>query len=343
MSNLPYNEYISILEVLSDTLVKSSDNGYYEGERNSAGQPHGFGTMHYPKNDENWRKSCVGTWKNGIMHGKGKMQYNNGEIYSGEWLENKKHGQGKLQYTNGDILEGEWLKDKFYRPMIEWIDIPAGTFIMGSPKSEYDRNSDEIQHQVTLSAFKMCKYAITFEQYDAFCEATVRIKPRDEDWGRGKRPVINVNWHDATAFAEWMGCRLPTEAEWEYACRAGTTTPFNTGNNLTTSQANFNGDEPYSYNPEGEYREKTVPVGSFDPNAWGLYEMHGNVWDWCGDWWGDYPTSSQTNPKGPASGSARVIRGGGWFTGAPGCRSAIRGSVGPSASYSIGFRLVSPK
>lgn len=233
-----------------------------------------------------------------------------------------------------------WAQNK---PIIEWVSIPAGTFTMGSPESEVDRSSDEIQHKVTLSAFKMSKYAVTFEQYDLFCEAAGRSKPSDEGWGRGKRPVINVSWHDAAAFADWMGCRLPTEAEWEYACRAGTTTPFNTGNNLTSNQANYNGNYPYNNNAKGIYRGKTMPIGSFTSNAWGLYDMHGNVWEWCSDWYGNYPNTTQTNPKGPASGSYRVLRGSSWYLDANYCRSAFRGhsSPGDRDSY-IGFRLVSP-
>ena len=227
--------------------------------------------------------------------------------------------------------EAKVLKEK-NQASIQWANIPAGTFTMGSPTSEVNRSSDETQHKVTLSAFKMSKYEVTFAQYDAFCDATGREKPDDEGWGRGNRPVINVSWHDATAFAEWMGCRLPTEAEWEYACRAGTITPFNTGNNLTTSQANYD-------------REKTLPVGSFAPNAWGLYDMHGNVWEWCSDFYGVYNSGNQTNPKGSSSGSNRnrVLRGGSWNNAAY-IRSAVRFFNPQERRYEDwGFRLVSPK
>lgn len=243
------------------------------------------------------------------------------------------------------IYRKDILKEKvFKKPTIAWVSIPAGTFTMGSPTSEFNRANNETQHEVTLSAFKMSKYEVTFEQYDLFCEATGRSKPSDEGWGRGNRPVINVNWNDATAFAIWMGCRLPTEAEWEYACRAGTTTPFSTGSNLTTSQANYDGNYPYNNNDKGDYRDKTMPVGSFVVNAYGLFDMHGNVWEWCSDWYGDYPTGAQTNPKGPASGKYRVFRGGVWGGSASFCRTTCRGGTTPdSRSSTIGFRLVSYK
>jgi sulfatase modifying factor 1 len=260
---------------------------------------------------------------------------------------------------------------------IEWASIPAGTFTMGSPTSEVGRGIDETQHQVTLSAFKMSKYEITVGQFKAFVDATGYSTDADQggkggvdgspiwtgisnefkagvNWKCDERgnprptaeynyPVIHVSWNDAVAFANWMGCRLPTEAEWEYACRAGTTTPFNTGRNLTTAQANYDGDYPYNNNAKGEYRNKTLPVGSFAPNAYGLYDMHGNVWEWCNDWYGDYSTAAQTNPQGPASGSYRVFRGGNWRNFALYCRSAHREDGMPVIrNYIMGFRLAAP-
>ncbi len=214
---------------------------------------------------------------------------------------------------------------------IEWAEIPAGTFMMGSPANEADRRGNETQHQVTLSAFFMSKYAITFELYDAYCDEMGLEKPDDAGWGRKKHPVINVSWYDANCFARWIGCRLPTEAEWEYACRAGTTTPFNTGSKINKHDANIES-------------EKTLPVGLFNPNGWGLYEMHGNVWEWCADWFGDYSIKSQTNPQGPSNGSERVLRGGCWNRYADYCRSANRDNSAPDDRFrSVGFRLISSR
>jgi len=229
------------------------------------------------------------------------------------------------------------------QPIIEFVEIPAGTFIMGSDTCEVKRLNSETQHNVFLSAFKMSKYEITFSQYDIFCEATDRCKPDDSGWGRENRPVINVSWHDANDFAIWMGCRLPTEAEWEYACRAGTTTTFNTGDCINTSQANFQGGySKYGYNcSEDEFEDNTKPVGSYKSNAWGLYDMHGNVSEWCNDWFDDYNTGLQKNPKGPLTGEARIIRGGNWIFDIRFCRSARRSLAAPDyQSNNTGFRIV---
>jgi formylglycine-generating enzyme required for sulfatase activity len=227
------------------------------------------------------------------------------------------------------------------KPTIEWVDIPGGTFLMGSPENEIGRQDDEKQIQISISAFKMSKYEITFAQYDLFCEETGRSNPRDNTWGRENRPVINVNWVDADAFAKWLGCRLPTEAEWEYACKAGSETPFNSGDNLTTEQANYDGNRAFNGNTPGLYRQKSSPIGSFVPNAWGLHDMHGNVWEWCSDWYGDYPNAPTANPQGPATGKVKVYRGGSWGSDAEVCRSAYRNHLNPNnASDFIGIRLV---
>jgi formylglycine-generating enzyme required for sulfatase activity len=225
------------------------------------------------------------------------------------------------------------------KSIIEFVDIPGGTFMMGSPVTEQGRNEDEIQHEVKLSPFKMSKYCVSYEQFDAFCEATGRKKL----WGRkrGSLPVTQVTWYDANAFAEWMGCRLPTEAEFEYAARANTTTPFYTGDCLTTDQANFNGKEPYANCEKGINRKKPIIVGSFSPNAFGLYDMHGNMVEWCSDWYGAYNIDEKLNPKGPETGEIKVIRGGGfWYPGWR-CRSACRvGDPPGNKGAGLSFRLV---
>jgi formylglycine-generating enzyme required for sulfatase activity len=227
-------------------------------------------------------------------------------------------------------------------PDIEFVDIPGGTFMMGSPKNEKERKDDEIQHKVTLSAFKMSKYCITYDQYDKFCEATGRKKP----WGfkRGNMPVSQITWYDADAFAKWMGCRLPTEAEWEYAARANTTTPFNTGDSLTSKQAYF-GVEEYNANGKNDkLRIEALPVGSFPPNAFGLYEMHGNIGELCSDWYGEYDLKDTSNPKGPETGGQKVLRGGGFWVSAQECRSASRVGVPPAnRGAGISLRIVKEK
>jgi formylglycine-generating enzyme required for sulfatase activity len=225
------------------------------------------------------------------------------------------------------------------KPRIRWTNIPAGTFMMGSPEIEADKEDDEPQHQVTVSAFRISIYEITFKQYDLFCKATGRKLAGDEGWGRKGRPVINVTWEDAKAFADWAGCRLPTEAEWEYAARARTITPFNTGSCLSTNKSNFDGTKPYSDCSKGIFRKRTTTVGTFDSNGWDLYDMHGNVFEWCSNYYGPLSKDTQIDPKGPPMGAFHVIRGGSWNSEGAHCRSAHRTFAGEPGN-NIGFRVV---
>lgn len=242
------------------------------------------------------------------------------------------------------------------RPAIEWVELPASTYQMGSDNDEKLRHDDEKDHTVTLrneyissadlksgkgiTGFKISKFEVTFDQYDAFCDATGKRKPFDNGWGRGSRPVINVSWKDANDFAIWMGCRLPTEAEWEYACKAGSSTMFNTGIKLTTDQANIKSGFPIKSASSGVKYQKTIKVGSYPPNAWGLCDMHGNVWEWCSDWYDNY-NITKLNPAGPETGTIKVIRGGAWDSNASQCRSAARSKMSPKLMKpNIGIRLV---
>jgi formylglycine-generating enzyme required for sulfatase activity len=222
------------------------------------------------------------------------------------------------------------------------VIIPAGSFLMGSPPDEKERSSNEgPRHQVTISRrFALGRTAVTFDEYDPFCAETGQEKPGDAGWGRGSRPVINVSWRDATAYCEWLSgqigqlYRLPSEAEWEYACRAGTTTPFSFGGTITPEQVNYDGTYPYASGTKGLHRKQTVPVMSLPANPWGLHEMHGNVWEWCLDGRRKYSKAAVTDPVGPTeAGAYRVIRGGSWYGSARSVRSAYRYALDP------GYRL----
>ncbi len=227
----------------------------------------------------------------------------------------------------------------------EMVRLPAGTFMRGSPASEAGRSDNEgPQHQVTLSRpFAIGRTEVTFDAYDRFAEATGRKKPSDggHGWGRGKRPVIYVGWDDASDYCHWLGegYRLPTEAEWEYAARAGTTTPFSFGETITTDQVNYGGAWESGAPQEGTYRKMTVVAGSLPANAWGLHEMHGNVFEWVSDWYDDYDAGAVIDPQGPATGTDRVVRAGSFNSLAGLVRSASRDGLGPGdRGYYLGFR-----
>ena len=171
---------------------------------------------------------------------------------------------------------------------------------MGSPANEPERSDDETQHRVTLTkGFYLGVHQVTQAQWQA-----VMGNNPSHFKGDSNLPVENVSWDDCVAFCEALGkkdgktYRLPTEAEWEYACRAGTTTPFHFGDTISVNQANYDGNYTYGNGKKGVYRQKTTPVGSFPANAWGLFDMHGNVWEWCADWYGPYPEEELKDPQG---------------------------------------------
>jgi formylglycine-generating enzyme required for sulfatase activity len=224
---------------------------------------------------------------------------------------------------------------------LEFTLIEGGIFRMGSPVTEEGHNDDEIEHVVTISrAFFLSRSLITQAQYKAVVGTEPSYFPAPTN------PVEMVSWFDAVSFCELMaerfgkGFRLPTEAEWEYSCRAGTKTAFAVGGALSTEHANFDGRLGPGSAQVGLSRRTTTPVDSFPPNEWGLYDMHGNVWEWCADWYGAYPTERVIDPKGPDKGDIRILRGGSWFHGAADARSAQRDALDPGRRHSIyGFRV----
>jgi len=229
---------------------------------------------------------------------------------------------------------------------MEFVYIPPGTFMMGSPENEPGRENDEKQHRVTLTkSFYMQTTEVTQGQWKAVMGNNPSYFKNCGD----NCPVEQVSWNDVQDFMEKLKLkdgrtyRLPTEAEWEYACRAGSDTPFVFGNCASADQANYNGDYPLSGCSKGKYRGQTIPVASFTPNAWGLYDMHGNICEWCQDWYGNYLSDSVTDPIGSPSGSTRVARGGRWNDYAKFCRSANRykNSSGNRNNF-LGIRLVLP-
>lgn len=210
----------------------------------------------------------------------------------------------------------------------EMVSLPGDTFRIG----------DEFAHEVILSPFAVGKYPVTFAEYDLFCEFTGREKPSNWRWGRGRRPVINVSWHDAEAYRQWLSeqtgqdYRLLTEAQWEYACRAGSEEAYCFGDDESQLQHYA----WYGNNSDGQ----THPVGEKRGNRWGLHDMHGNVWEWVGDWYGRYSNDAQVDPSGPESGSSRVVRGGSWGNDAVLCRSSFRYAFDPGLrNRDLGFRL----
>jgi formylglycine-generating enzyme required for sulfatase activity len=237
------------------------------------------------------------------------------------------------------------------------VELPPGRFTMGSASSELGRNTDEALHDVELThPFFIGQYEVTQQEW----RTVMGTSPSQFGNCGAKCPVENVTFADVQQFLAKMTAhvaqpqskapslrfRLPTEAEWEYACRARTTGPFWTGENITTAQANYNGKFPYGSFPAGDNRQKPTPAGMFPVNPWGLGDMHGNVWEWTADWYAPYAETSSANidPHGPASGEKRVIRGGSWYFDANSARCALRYTHAPQdRGFSLGFRVAADR
>ncbi|MEA5540781.1 formylglycine-generating enzyme family protein [Limnoraphis robusta Tam1] len=244
---------------------------------------------------------------------------------------------------------------------LDMVLIPGGTFLMGSPEDEPESRDDERpQHEVTIQPFFLGRYTVTQAQWRVvanYPQIERELNPNPSRFKGDNRPVERVSWYDAIEFCQRLSAKtgreykLPSEAQWEYACRAGTKTPFHFGETITTDLANCNGNATYNESPKGEYRGQTTEVGSFPPNDFGLHDMHGNVWEWCEDDWHD-------NYEGaPIDGSAwfddnmnlaekqsrTVVRGGSWADHAKDCRSADRddnySAKRDQINYYNGFRV----
>lgn len=283
-------------------------------------------------------------------------------------------GQSEIRQEETDTAEESEINDAENTAMIplpeEFVLIQGGIFQMGSPEEEAWRSEDEVLHTVMVSDFYMSAYELTQAEYEEI------IGENPSTFSGEDLPVENISWLDAVSYCNarsekegltpvytvdgseviWDrsadGYRLPTEAEWEYACRAGTTTPFNTETSISAEESNYYGHYPYEIEDNyfsqgnlttrpGEYRQTTVPVTSFSPNSWGLYNMHGNVSEWVWDYYGAYDAEEQTDPTGAETGTLRVYRGGGWNDFAKNMRSAYRAALaGDKGSFNVGVRLV---
>ena len=264
------------------------------------------------------------------------VKYGDPENFTDQWYEEREGEITKVEKeceARSKALNKAWREEEDLGQgvKLEMMLIPAGKFVMGSPKKEVGRYDGETQHKVTLTKpFYMGKYEVTQEQW----ESVMGNNPSDT---KGTNlPVTDVSWNDCQEFIKKLNgitkgkYRLPTEAEWEYACRAGITTAYSFGAKITPKDANY----------DDSGIDKPIEVGSYKPNTFGLYDMHGNVWEWCEDWKADYPKGAVIDPNGPAKREYRVLRGGSFNGYVSGARSSSRGYYSPTIrSYIVGFRL----
>ncbi|MBE9214976.1 formylglycine-generating enzyme family protein [Plectonema cf. radiosum LEGE 06105] len=250
-----------------------------------------------------------------------------------------------LQITRSRRQAESFKEDLGNGVFLEMVKIPGGSFLMGSPENELKRlDRESPQHKVTIQPFFMGKFQVTQEQYQAI------MGENPSHFQGKKKPVESVSWNNVVEFCDKISkrtgktYRLPSEAEWEYGCRAGTTTPFHFGETISTDLANYDGNYTYGSGAKGEYKKQTTDVGSFPANAFGLYDMHGNVWEWCQDIWHENYNGAPIDGTpwlDDGNNNSRVLRGGSWLTTPETCRSADRTSDNPDVHYDyLGFRVV---
>jgi sulfatase modifying factor 1 len=354
-TGMTFEEIVSIL-LFEEEINKTYLGGIFVGiglfpkDSNSINTYTGIVNLHeYQLNLENSKlKECRINWDKF-----GSETFNGEYIYKGLLGDTKNNwslvnGKFDIKVITIDQINLEASIKRSILSSIQWVDINSESMVNAGSSEEEEKakivppkNGNRSQG---FRAFKISKYEVTFEQYDKYCEAIGIEKPNDDGWGRGNHPVIHVSWLDALNFAEWLGCRLPTETEWECACHAGTTTPFNTGDSLLITQANYNGNFPNNNKPESSNLDKTVTVGSYAPNAWGLYDMHGNVSEWCSDSL-DWNFNNSRVDKS-SSYSFRIYRGGNWKSEVQKCQCSTRNNLNPPGNIMrfenyAGIRLVS--
>ena len=264
--------------------------------------------------------------------------------------EQDRQAEAEAERQRRERQPGARLRDCETCPQL--VVVPLGSFMMGSPDSEWGRfNNEGPQRRVTIAEpFAVSVYEVTFGEWDACVNegGCNGYQPHGEGWGRGGRPVINVSWDDARAYVKWLSqrtgkrYRLLSESEWEYVARAGTMEPFHTGATISADQANYDSSYTYVSGQKGRYRGRTVQVGTFSPNAFGLHEVHGNVWEWTQDCWNEDYTGAPTDNRAWETGECeqRVLRGGSWGDVPWLLRSADRGKNEPGIrDPKIGFRI----
>ena len=336
--------------------IRRDRDGNVEEGSYIKGQQHGYWVERYMDG-----RVKEGPYVAGNEHGHWIERNRDGSVEEGSYVEGRRHGRWVKRYRDGNVEEGSYVEglrgqdwtisrdperseysdgklihdnDVVERLRPEMVVIPAGRFRMGCVSGIGCVNDEMPVHEVTIASFALSKYEVTVDEYNRFTDATGRDRVRGI---LDRRPVTGITWYDAVAYTEWLSARtgeryrLPTEAEWEYAARAG------------TAGDRYGNVDAIAWH-WGNSGSSTHPVGQKAPNAWGLHDMLGNVWEWVEDWYGGYPGGTVTDPRGPGSGSYRVDRGGSWADGASYGRSSARYINTPGArNIDLGFRLLRTK